>query len=72
VEAAIAAARFAAARAALAAVAAETTATRRQLRALDRHWIPLINGALATTQLQLAEAEAADAGYRRRAAAGPH
>ncbi len=72
-DAAVAAARYAAALAALGAVEAETTATRRQLRALERHWIPRLGAALAATQLQLAEAEAADAVHRRRAAAAtPH
>lgn len=68
-DAAVAAARHAAAAAALAAVETETLATRRRVRALDRHWIPRLGEALTAAQLQLAEAEGADAVRRRRAAA---
>ncbi|MGI5240132.1 V-type ATP synthase subunit D [Dactylosporangium sp. CA-139066] len=63
--AALAAVRHAAADAALAAVEAEMAATRRRVRALDRHWIPALEAALAARTLQLAELEAADLSRRR-------
>ncbi|MEV0133285.1 V-type ATP synthase subunit D [Dactylosporangium sp. NPDC050688] len=65
--AAMAAARHAAADAALATVEAEMAATRRRVRALDRHWIPALEAARAARALQLAELKAADL-TRRRAA----
>ncbi|MFD2417116.1 V-type ATP synthase subunit D [Amycolatopsis pigmentata] len=46
-EAARAAARHAAAGAALCAVTAEANATRRRVRALRHHWIPVLGEALA-------------------------
>ncbi|WP_433618701.1 V-type ATP synthase subunit D [Dactylosporangium sp. CA-139114] len=63
--AALAAVRHAAADAALATVEAEMAATRRRVRALDRHWIPALEAALAARTLQLAELEAADLARRR-------
>ncbi|GAA1538877.1 hypothetical protein GCM10009827_067600 [Dactylosporangium maewongense] len=63
--AALAAVRHAAADAALAAVESEMAATRRRVRALDRHWIPALEAALAARTLQLAELEAADLTRRR-------
>lgn len=59
-EAVQAAARHAAATAALAAVEAEIAATRRRVRALDRHWIPALEADLAARTLELAEREASD------------
>ncbi len=63
--AALAAVRYSAADAALAAVEGEMAATRRRVRALDRHWIPALETALAARTLQLAELEAADLTRRR-------
>ncbi|GAA0717284.1 hypothetical protein Drose_18885 [Dactylosporangium roseum] len=60
-----AAARHAAVTVALAAVEAEIAATRRRVRALDRHWIPALEAALGARTLQLAELEAADLTRRR-------
>lgn len=64
-EAALAAARHAAADAALRAVEAELVATRQRVRAIERHWIPRLESALAAVSLQLAELEAGDASSRR-------
>ncbi|WP_432826545.1 V-type ATP synthase subunit D [Dactylosporangium sp. CA-092794] len=64
-----AAVRHAAAAQALAAADAALSVTRQRVRALDRRWIPRLESALAATQAQLAELEAADA-IRRRQAAG--
>lgn len=70
--AATAAVRYAAADAALATVEAEMAATRRRARALDRHWIPAVEAALAARTLQLAELEAADLVRRRNASEPDH
>jgi V/A-type H+-transporting ATPase subunit D len=64
-EAVQAAARHAASTAALAAVEAEIAATRRRVRALDRHWIPALEAALAARTQELAELEASDIARRR-------
>ncbi|MET7425928.1 V-type ATP synthase subunit D [Dactylosporangium sp. NPDC005555] len=66
-EAALAAARHAAAGAALRTVEAELATTRRRVRAIERHWVPRLESALATVSLQLAELEAGDAAGRRAA-----
>jgi vacuolar-type H+-ATPase subunit D/Vma8 len=70
-DAAVAAVRHAAAAAALAAVEAETAATRQHVRSLERRWIPRLNDALAAAELQIAELENADAVRLRRAASPP-
>ncbi len=64
-----AAADYAAAAAALDAVHAEVTATRRRLRALERRWTPLLAGARRTLADSLEESERED-GVRLRWAAG--
>ncbi|MET7426329.1 V-type ATP synthase subunit D [Dactylosporangium sp. NPDC005555] len=71
--AALAAARHAAAAAALRAVGDELARTRRRVRAVERHWVPRLEAALAAVVLQLAELEAGEAASRRATggAAGP-
>lgn len=63
-----AAAHHAADRAALRAVSMEATATRQRVRALQRRWIPQLEKALSTVELDLEEQERAE-GLRRRWAA---
>lgn len=70
--AALAAAVSAAATAAAATVDEEVRGTRQRVRALDRHWIPWLRGALAAAQLQLDELENADIVRRRRAGGDRH
>ncbi len=65
-----AAVRHAAAVAAGRSVAAEIAATRQRIRALERHWLPRLHGALALARLQMEELEHADAVRRRWAIAG--
>jgi V/A-type H+-transporting ATPase subunit D len=68
-EAVPAAVRHAAAAAAGRRVAAEIATTRQRVRALERHWIPRLQAALAAAELQMEELEHADA-VRRHWAAG--
>ncbi|NBM18827.1 V-type ATPase, D subunit [Streptomyces sp. GC420] len=65
-----AAAAHAAARAAARAVGAEILSTRRRVRALQRHWIPRLEQALARADLALEQSEHEDAVRRRWAALG--
>jgi len=60
-----AAARHAAAAAALAVIEAETTATRRRLRAVRDRWIPGLSQALAAVEFALEELERDDAARLR-------
>jgi V/A-type H+-transporting ATPase subunit D len=53
---------------ALTAVDAALATTRQRVRALERRWIPRLEGALAAAEAQLAELEAADAIRRLRRA----
>ena len=55
--------------AAIRAVEANLTATRRRLRAIEHRWIPRLQESLSRLQSQLDEEEHAD-GVRRRRAAG--
>ncbi|AZP15418.1 V-type ATP synthase subunit D [Streptomyces aquilus] len=68
-EAVRAAAAYAAAGAAARAVGAEVLATGRRVRALQRHWIPRLETALAHADLVLEQGEHEDAVRRRWAAA---
>jgi V/A-type H+-transporting ATPase subunit D len=70
-EAVRAAAEFAVARAAARAVGAEVLSTRQRVRALQRHWIPRLEQALARVDLALEQSEHEDA-VRRRWAAQAH
>ncbi|MCQ4080608.1 V-type ATP synthase subunit D [Streptomyces sp. RB6PN25] len=67
----LAAADYAAARAATRIIGAEVLATRRRVRALRRHWIPRLTEQLAATELALEQTEHEDA-VRRRWAAEAH
>jgi V/A-type H+-transporting ATPase subunit D len=70
-EAVRAAARHAVAGAALRAVTAEANATRRRVRALRHHWIPVLSRALAALELGLEELERAEAVRRKAAVSSP-
>ncbi|MEU6379861.1 V-type ATP synthase subunit D [Streptomyces sp. NPDC046909] len=67
-EAVRAAAEYAVARAAARAVGAEVLSTRQRVRALQRHWIPRLEQALARADLALEQSEHEDAVRRRWAA----
>ncbi|MFE3644164.1 V-type ATP synthase subunit D [Streptomyces sp. NPDC059169] len=63
-------AELAAARAAARLISAEANRTRQRVRALRRHWIPLLTQQLAATELALEQAEREDNVRRRWAAQG--
>lgn len=67
-EAVRAAADYAVARAAARSVGAEVLSTRQRVRALQRHWIPRLERALARVDLALEQSEHEDAVRRRWAA----
>ncbi len=67
----LAAIRVAAAEEAVRRVEAEIAVTRRRLRALEKRWLPWLQGALAQLELSLEQAEQEDGMRLRRAAAQP-
>ncbi|WP_406437208.1 V-type ATP synthase subunit D [Streptomyces sp. NBC_01613] len=67
-EAVPAAAQYAVARSAARVVGAEVLSTRQRVRALQRHWIPRLEQALARVDLALQQSEHEDAVRRRWAA----
>ncbi|HEU5469323.1 MAG TPA: V-type ATP synthase subunit D [Actinophytocola sp.] len=66
-----AAAQYAAAHTATDRITAEITATRHRVRALQRHWIPALETALARVELDLAEHELGETLRNRRALSTP-
>jgi V/A-type H+-transporting ATPase subunit D len=67
--AAVSGARLAAAEEAVRRMDAEIAVTRRRLRALEKRWLPRIEGSLAALELSLEQAELEE-GMRLRQAAG--
>ncbi len=68
--AAVAGARLAAAEEAVRRMDAEIAVTRRRLRALEKRWLPRIEGSLALLELSLEQAELEEGMRLRQAAAG--
>ncbi|OJV60913.1 MAG: hypothetical protein BGO38_09300 [Cellulomonas sp. 73-145] len=66
----VAGARAAAAREAVARLAAEIAVTRRRMRALDKRWLPWLRERLAALELTLEQTEQEDGMRLRRAVSG--